>query len=151
MSDKHEYSFVVKGKLALPYQYFAGTVGSRWLTALRDEKKILGQRCPNCKKVFVPPRATCERCFADLKDAWVGLAPEGEIVNFTVIRYAEPYQPVKPPYVLALIRLRGADTPLAHIIAGTDIEKVRIGMKVQAVFAEKRTGSLLDIARFAPV
>jgi len=151
MSDQYEHSFVVDGKLALPYQYFAGTVGSRFLIALRDEKKILGQRCAKCNKVFIPPRATCERCFTDLREAWVELGQTGEITNFTIIRYAEPYQPKKPPYVLASIRIDGADTPLTHVVAGVEPEKVRIGMKVKAVFSEKRIGSLMDISHFEPV
>ena len=53
------HCFMVEGKLALPYSYFAGRVGSKFLTTIRDEQKILGIRCSKCKKVFVPPRQTC--------------------------------------------------------------------------------------------
>ena len=38
MSPSQEDSFVIEGKLALPYQYFAGRTGSRFLIALRDEE-----------------------------------------------------------------------------------------------------------------
>ena len=150
MSDKYGDAFVVEGKLALPYQYFAGAVGSKFLISLRDDRKILGQRCPTCEKVLIPPRQTCERCFADLTESWVELGSEGVVTNFTVIRYEEPHQPLKPPYVLALIKLDGADTPMAHILGGIDPEKVQTGMRVKAVFAEKRIGSLMDIAYFQP-
>ena len=51
--------FVVEGKLALPYTYFAGRVGSKFIATIRDQKKILGVRCNKCNKVFVPPRQTC--------------------------------------------------------------------------------------------
>jgi uncharacterized OB-fold protein len=151
MSAGEEHAFVVEGKMALPYQYFAGTVGSKFLVALRDEKKILGIRCDKCNKVFIPPRATCERCFSDLTDEWVELPGTGIVTGFTVIRYEEPYQPKKPPYVLALIKLDGADTPLVHLLECGDPLQAQIGMKVKAVFAEKRTGSILDITHFAPV
>jgi len=152
MSDKEKYgdAFVVEGKLALPYQYFAGTVGSRFLIALRDEQKILGQRCEKCDKVFIPPRATCERCFGDLSQSWVELGDTGEITNYTIINYEEPHQPVKPPYVMALIKLEGADTPIVHVVSGVDPDKIEIGMKVKAVFAEERIGSLMDIEHFVP-
>jgi len=50
-------AFSVEGKLALPYQYFAGTLGSEFLVSLRDRRKLLGRRCSRCKKVFVPPRS----------------------------------------------------------------------------------------------
>jgi uncharacterized OB-fold protein len=49
-------AFVVEGTFALPYNYFAGRVGSTWLVALRDERKIYGVRHPKTGKVFVPPR-----------------------------------------------------------------------------------------------
>ena len=50
---------VVEGKLALPYMYFAGRVGSRFLTTLRDEKKILGIKCSRCKKVLKLKVVSC--------------------------------------------------------------------------------------------
>jgi len=151
MSPGKEHAFVVEGKMALPYQYFAGTVGSTFLVALRDEQKILGIRCDTCNKVFIPPRATCERCFSNLTDKWVELPGTGTVTGFTVIRYEEPYQPHKPPYVLALIKLDGADTPLVHVLECGDQAEAQIGMKVKAVFAEKRTGSILDISHFEPI
>lgn len=142
--------FVVEGKLALPYQYFAGRTGSRFLIALRDEKKILGVKCHRCNKVFVPPRSTCEKCFSPLSENWVELKPRGTVTNFTVIRYEEPYQPVKPPYILAQILLEGADTPLTHIVKGIGASQMKTGLKVKAVFARKTTSTILDIEHFRP-
>jgi uncharacterized OB-fold protein len=150
MEEQNKDRWVVDGQLALPYQYFAGTVGSHFLTSLRDRKKILGQRCPTCNKVFVPPRQTCERCFANLADAWVELSDVGEVTGVTVINYQEKYLPLPPPYALALIKLGGADTPLTHVVAGVDPANVKVGMKVKAVFADERKGSLLDIKYFTP-
>ncbi|MDI6796064.1 MAG: MaoC/PaaZ C-terminal domain-containing protein [Desulfatibacillaceae bacterium] len=150
--DKADYkeSFVVKGKLALPYQYFAGRTGSKFLIALRDKKKILGVRCNTCKKVFVPPRQTCEKCFEDLSENWVELSDKGVVTDFTVVRYAEPHQPVKPPYILAMIKLDGADTPFAHIVRGVAPSKMKEGLKVQAQFAKKTTSTIMDIECFRP-
>jgi uncharacterized OB-fold protein len=151
MSEQHENCWVVEGKLALPYQYFAGAVGSRFLNALRDEKKILGQRCEKCNKVTIPPRATCERCFTDISENWVELSSIGEITGFTVVHHTEEHYPVKTPFVLALIKLDGADVPFAHLVADIAPDAVKIGMKVQAVFADERIGSLMDIRHFKPV
>ncbi len=150
MNDETDYSYVVEGKMALPYQYFAGATGSKFIVALRDEKKILGVRCEKCDKTFIPPRETCERCFSDLTDAWVELEPTGEVTGFTVIRYVEPYQPKQPPYVLALIRLDGADTPVAHILDCGDVGNARVGMRVRAVFSEERKNNILEISHFEP-
>ena len=102
--------FVIEGKLALPYSYFVGRVGSTFITTIRDKKKIMGVRCKTCNKVFVPPRQTCERCFEDIRDNWVDLKDTGEITNFTIIRYDDGHLPRKAPFVLALIDPAGYAT-----------------------------------------
>ncbi|MCP4728320.1 MAG: Zn-ribbon domain-containing OB-fold protein [bacterium] len=144
-------SFVVDGKLALPYTYFAGRVGSKFLTTIRDEKKIMGIKCNTCNKVYIPPRQNCDVCMEDIKDNWVDVKDTGEITNFTIVRYEDKHLPKKPPYVLAMIKLEGADSPMAHIVEGVDLDKVKVGLKVKAVFAEESTSTLLDIDHFEPV
>ena len=150
MSPSQEDSFVIEGKLALPYQYFAGRTGSRFLIALRDEKKIQGLRCEKCDKTFVPPRSTCERCLSDISENWVELKNTGSVAGFTIVRYAEPHQPVEAPYILALIKLDGADTPIPHIVKGVPLGEMKVGMRVKAVFAETTTSTIMDIDHFGP-
>lgn len=148
MNTTYDDSFIVEGKLSLPYQYFAGRTGSKFLISLRDSKKILGVRCTACNKVFAPPRSTCERCFADLTQNWVELKDTGVVTGFTVIRYEEPHQPLKPPYILGMILLDGADTPFAHIVKGVPISQMKTGLRVKAVFAKKTTSTIRDIDHF---
>jgi 3-keto-5-aminohexanoate cleavage enzyme len=143
-------SFIMEGKLALPYSYFAGRVGSRFITTIRDKKKIMGVKCNTCNRVFVPPRQTCERCLADIRDNWVDLKDTGEITNFTIVRYDDEHLPRKAPFVMALIKLDGADTTMAHIVEGIDIDSVKVGLRVKAVFAEETTNTILDIDHFEP-
>ena len=145
-----KWAFEVPGKLEIPYRYFAGTFNSQWLRALRDQKKILGCRCPSCLKVFVPPRSNCERCLTKI-DEWIVLPGTGKVESFTVVRYAEPFQPKRPPYVLAAIRLDGADTSLVHLLGGIAPEQVRVGLLVEPVFAQERKGRITDIAHFRPL
>lgn len=151
MTTETKDCFVVDGKLALPYQYFAGRTGSRFLTSLRDGKKIKGLKCSKCNKVFVPPRSTCEKCFEDISNNWVDVANTGTVTGFTIIRYEEPHQPVKPPYIQALIKLDGTDTPLVHIVKGVALSKMKTGIKVKAVFAKNTTSTIMDIDHFKPV
>jgi len=151
MKEGFEDSYIVEGKMALPYSYFAGRVGSTFLTTLRDKKKIMGVKCNTCNKVFVPPRQTCERCMEDIRDNWVELKNTGTVTNFTVVRYEDKHMPKKVPYVLAMIHLDGADTPMTHIIEGVKPEKVKIGMRVEAVFADEDTNTIMNIDHFKPV
>lgn len=152
MKDNFDTSdcYTIDGKMALPYSYFAGRVGSKFITTLRDQKKIMGIRCDPCDTVFVPPRQTCEKCLSDIRDNWVDLDNTGEIKNFTVVRYADGHLPKEPPFILAQILLGGADTPLTHIVEGVAPDAVTVGMKVKAVFADETTSTILDIDHFEP-
>ncbi len=153
MKDQFDTSdcYTVKGKLALPYTYFAGRVGSTFLTTIRDQHKIMGVKCNTCGKVFVPPRQTCEKCMEDIRDNWVEVGNTGILENFTVVRYADKHLPRKPPFVLGLIKLDGADTPLTHIVSGVDVNEVVEGIKVKAIFSSKPENTILGIYQFEPV
>lgn len=147
----HRHCFVLEAAMALPNQYFAGRVGSKFIVSLRDDRKILGVRCPKCEKTFVPPREYCEACWSKLDGNWVELGDAGEVVCFTVVRYWDRHIPKKPPYVLALIKLDGADTPLAHIVENIGPGGLNAGARVKAVFSKETTNTIMDIDHFEPV
>ncbi len=41
-------ALTLKGQIKIPYTWSVGETGSRFLVALRDEQKILANRCPQC-------------------------------------------------------------------------------------------------------
>jgi len=45
----------------------------------------------------------------------------------------------------------GADTGLVHLIGGVDPDRVKVGMRVQAVIAKERDGHITDIKHFRPI
>lgn len=136
----------LKGQIKVPYTWSVGEVGSRFLVALRDDQKIIGNRCGECKTVFVPPRMNCGKCFKRITD-WVDLSPEGIVEAYTIVRFAYPLQPAEPPYAYALIKLDGADVGFLHIIR-EDLDRLKKGGRVKAKFAGKRTGHIKDIEAF---
>ncbi len=140
---------IIPGKFDLTYTYSVGALGTRFFIQLRDNQKIMGIRCPQCNRVYVPPRLTCFRCFSKL-DEWVEVSDKGTVLTYTVVNYPEPIYPMEPPFVYGVIQLDGADTGLVHLIAA-DTEQLRIGMRVQAVFREKREGNIKDIRYFKPL
>jgi hypothetical protein len=86
-----------------------------------------------------------------MKD-WVELGNTGTLITYTVVRYALPFiQPQKPPYALGVIHLDGAHTGFLHLLGEIDLEKIKVGMRVQAVFRVVREGNLLDIEYFKPL
>jgi uncharacterized OB-fold protein len=142
--------FVYHGKIFIPNTYTAGAVGSRFLIELRDHKKIMGTKCPACDKVYVPARSICKYCYAQL-DQWVEVSDKGTLQTYTVAGQTNGVQPVDPPIIYGIIQLDGASTGLVHMLSEVDFEKLVIGMRVKAVFAEKRVGSILDIKYFKPL
>jgi uncharacterized OB-fold protein len=139
---------VFTGSITIPFSYAAGAAASRFLVALRDERRILGTRCPSCRKVLVPARSFCAGCWEDTRD-WIEVGPEGALVSWTTVHLPLPHLP-PPPATLGLLRLDGADTDLLHVIGGAPRGLER-GLRLRPVWRETRTGSLLDIAHFAPI
>ncbi len=154
MADKLEElePVVFEGKLDIPNTYPAGMVGSRFLIELRDNKKIMGIKCPACNKVFVPPRSTCKYCFGELSEL-VEVGQKGTLLTYAVAYQPNSVQPVEPPIAYGIVQLDGADTGFAHMLGEVDPEQLKVGMKVEAVFKakEEREASILDIKYFKPL
>lgn len=151
-----EVSGVVRETISLPYTWTAGPVGVRFFKALKD-KKIMGTVCPRCRRVLVPARRFCPRCFVDTTE-WVEVGDEGTLKSFTLINYSFTGQPRDPPYLIGMIQLDKADTCFFHFLGGIDLsniekacKEVRIGMRVRAAWKEKREGKITDIEHFEPI
>lgn len=139
----------------LEYDVHLGRTWGRFMGGL-TEKKILANSCPECARVFVPPQAYCESCFVST-DEWQELPQEGEVEVFTVAWQGFRGGP-KPPYAIAGIRLAGASTLLMHYVRGLDLSdpsavsgQLKPGDRVRAVWAEERTGQIMDITHFEKI
>jgi hypothetical protein len=141
---------VYQSRINVPYNWWAGDTASKFLLAIRDERKILGTKCDSCNRVFVPPRKTCPTCFTDNQE-WVNVSDVGILEAFTVARRQLAALPGKVPICFGLIKLEGADTALLHYLGEVDPGDIKIGMRVQARFAEEREGKITDIAYFRPI
>jgi hypothetical protein len=126
-----------------------GATGTKFLSEIRDNKKLMGLKCPSCGKVYIPPRTHCPDCFVRMSE-WIDLSGKGTLTTYTVVRYQEPYMPKEPPYAYGVIQMDGADTGLVHMLGGVDLDKIKIGMRLEPVFKEEREGSILDIDYFKP-
>jgi len=146
---------IFAGHMVYNHRFESGRTGSRFLRELRDNKKIMGLKCPDCNKVYVPPRSTCKECFGKL-DKWVEVGTEGKLLTYTVLRVARDAEKdvlkKQLPVAYGIIKLDGADTGFVHMLGEVDLDKIKIGMRVKAVFREdERKGNILDINYFKPV
>ena len=142
--------WVYEGQIKIPNTYTAGALGTEIFVKLRDEKKIMGMRCPSCNKVFALARSICRDCFEQMEEM-VELSDQGTVLTYTVCSQPNPVQPAETPLTYAVIQLDGADNGMVHMLGEVAPEAINIGMRVQAVFKEERTGNLLDIVYFKPV
>lgn len=142
--------WIYHGQIYIPNTYSAGAIGSRFLIALRDKKRIMGTRCATCNRVYVPARSICKDCYGQL-DELVEVSDKGTLLTYTVCNQPNPVQPVESPVVYGIIQLDGADTGFVHMLGEIDPEQIRIGMRVQAVFKDEREASILDIKYFKPL
>ncbi len=144
--------WIYHGQIYIPNTYSAGAVGSRFLIELRDNKKIMGTRCPACNRVYVPARSVCRDCFGELSE-WVEVSQKGTLLTYTVAYQSNPIQPVSTPIVYGIVQLDGADTGFVHMLGEVDPGQLKVGTKVKAVFKVKkeRVASILDIKYFKPL
>jgi len=137
--------------IPVEYLYTVGDVAEKFFERIRDEAKITGIRCGNCRLVYVPPRSYCEKCFARLEE-WVELEPKGCVETYTIIHVDTKGSKLEKPVVLAKIKIDNAHGGFIHKLGEVNTEDVKIGMRVEAVFEDKdkRKGSILDIKYFRP-
>ncbi|HZO05755.1 MAG TPA: Zn-ribbon domain-containing OB-fold protein [Solirubrobacterales bacterium] len=144
-----EPGVTIDGRVDVEYHWSAGIAGSRFFTELRDNGKIMGTKCPECKRVLVPPRIFCEECFVDT-DEWVEVSTSGEILTFAESYFGLQGQRLEEPWYIGIIKLDGADGGLFHRIVKGDSE-IEIGGRVEAVLADNREGHIMDIVNFKTV
>jgi uncharacterized OB-fold protein len=136
--------------VVLDYLYAASPEESAFYRGLA-EGRILGQRCPTCHKVYVPPRSACPVDGVATTDE-VELGHTGTVTTFCIVNVPFLGQKITPPYVSAYVLLDGADIAFLHLILDCPAEEVRMGMRVEAVWKPRdEWGTTIEnISHFRP-
>jgi uncharacterized OB-fold protein len=116
-----------------------------------ENKRFLATRCPNCDKVWTPPRPVCPD---DLTiTTWVELSGRGHVVSFSILHYAPAMLSfLETPYVLAYVKLEGADTLFAHLLQNySDLSQVRHGLPVRVVYNDGPVDHPILLMAFEPI
>ncbi len=140
----------VKQTWHVPYHWSYGKMNTLFFNALKDEKTIYGAKCTACNKVIVPPGA-CAICMAPVEEKLVPVKDEGVLDAVTIVNLPYPGQPATPPYAYGYIILDGASTLFMHLIDGIELENIKVGMRVKAVWNDNRNGDFYDIKYFKPM
>jgi hypothetical protein len=135
MSEETKPVTAIKTPIRLEFSYTAGRASTRFLHGMA-QGKILGQRCPECRKVYVPPRGSCTICGVPTEDE-VQVTGKGTVTTFCIVRIPSENLSIDPPFTCAHILLDGADLPFFALIQECEFDKVRMGMRVEAVWVPK--------------
>ncbi|MFD4944492.1 Zn-ribbon domain-containing OB-fold protein [Streptomyces sp. NPDC058239] len=118
----------------LDYTYTPGRAQSAYLNALSGQRTV-GERCPSCRKVYVPPRGACPTCGVATAEQ-VEVGPRGTVTTYCIVNIKAKNLDIEVPYVYAHIALDGADLALHGRIGGIPYDQVRMGLRVEPVWIE---------------
>jgi uncharacterized OB-fold protein len=124
--------------IAMPYTLTTGPAAGQFLAELAN-RRIVGSRCPDCGRVVVPAQDFCGHCHGACGADLVEVPATGVVTAITQT----------PAATLAFVRLDGTGADFLHrIVQADDDVPVAVGARVEAVWAEDPTGSVLDLAGF---
>lgn len=118
-----------------------------WAQALK-EARLIGQRCPQCKRVVIGPRGMCSVCAIELDETHIEeFEGRGVVSNFTVVTPTPyPGQTETEPFARCSILLDGADAVIAQQeILDIPVTEIRVGMHVELVWAPESERNVDDI------
>jgi uncharacterized OB-fold protein len=134
----------------LRVEHSASLQETKYLLGLQNGK-LIGQRCPVCRKVYIPPRGACPVDGVPTEEE-VELPDTGIVTTFCIVNVPFMGQRIQPPYVAAYVLLDGADIAFLHLILDCPAEDVRMGMRVKAVWKprDEWVPGLQNITHFRP-
>ena len=152
VEEEGEELICLKCVPSINQRYATGPLMGKWFDGLK-EKKFYAAKCPECGRTLVPPREICARCRVRC-DELVEVGPDATVTLIDLVYYASP-DPLtgkikETPYTALFMVLDGAsrDESFAHDLNPKDIDRIKPGMKVRPVWAEKRTASYKDLLYF---
>lgn len=132
MSEENEVVTGIEAPIYLKYNFTAGAAAARFLAQVK-KGVVTGQRCPQCKQVYIPPRGACAACGVPTEEEVV-LADKATVQSFTIVSIPIPGNPIEPPFVVANLVPDGANISFIHLMSECDNAQVHIGQRVQAVW-----------------
>jgi uncharacterized OB-fold protein len=118
----------------LDFNFTAGVAMSKNLHGY-EEGKFIGQRCPKCKKVYVPSRGSCPTDGLPT-DEVVELPNTGTVTTYCIVNVPFAGQSIEIPYICGQILLDGANLSFMGLIQEIPTDEIRMGMRVEAVWVE---------------
>jgi len=143
-----------RGMVRADFNFWVGQYLDKFFDNL-ENKKIVGNKCPKCDDVFVPPRKICGKCnvVIPLDQNWVELPDTGTLVNYTITPYRvndRTHRKAKD-FLIGMVQIDGSNTSIIYRLLNLEPSEVKIGMKVKIEWVEKTKGNPSDIKGFVKI
>jgi uncharacterized OB-fold protein len=150
MAEAQKPVTYIKAPIDIHYDYSVGAGSSTFLRAIRGGR-ILGARCPDTGKVYVPPRLSSVETASPMSEL-VELPDRGCVYTYCIVNIKFYDQVLEIPYAYAYIILDGADSAIMHLIQECPVEEIRPGLRVEAVWKDPSewAESMENIRYFKP-
>jgi uncharacterized OB-fold protein len=143
-----------KGLVRAEFHFWVGQYMDRFYDNL-EKKKIVGNKCPKCGDVFVPPRKICGKCnkIIPLEKNWIDLPNTATVNNFTITSYKVNDRSSRKakPQIIAMVQIDGSNTAIIYRLLDIAPEEVKIGMKVKIEWNNNTKGDPSDIKGFVKI
>src|SRR4030042_6618343 len=139
-TSKEEPEYI-RVKFALPrhYDWSTGKYLGHFYAEAKENKKIVGTRCPKCKEILLPPTPVCGKCKVDMGWDWVELPQTGTVYQYTYLVFPlwDPHYGERwaNPYASAVIELDNG-VFYRHWLGGKDKKKLKQGRRIKAVWKQ---------------
>jgi len=115
-----------------------------------EKGNFYATKCPKCGTVWAMPRPVCPNDLTICK--WKKLTGKGTLVSHSISEFVPAFMKVKTPYVLAMVKLDGADTLFAHQLLGwKKRDEIKDGMRVKVVYKKGPVIHPMQLMHFEPL
>lgn len=115
-----------------------------------ENQRLMGTRCPNCAKVWMPPRSICPEDL--IITEWVEVPGRGTIETACLITQIQDTVETTERIALGYIALDGASTSLLQQIRNFSSKDILIsGLPVRAVWSDRAVEHPMELFWFEPI
>lgn len=141
---------VITLELTQTYRHSLGKY-SRFFIELENQR-FFGTHCPNCAKVFTPPRPICPDCLE--VTAWQELSGAGTLKTYSIMHFSsginDDVRQLQMPMILAYVLLDGSSTLFPHVLKA-DPTTIHPDMRVQIAYADMPVQHPIHLMHFVPM
>lgn len=122
--------------VSLDYERPPTAVARQYAEAIK-EHRLAAHKCPNCERLYTPPRGYCPICVIPTgEEHTVDLEPIGVLTTYTVLNPDELHAQGGESVVRGTVLLDGTKIQIQGDLLDVTGEDVHTGMRMEAVFLD---------------